>query len=59
MRNADEASQAGRTLAEMRWTPEARLKAAVDTVLERSADLDDSQRGALLEAARGRGGDGR
>jgi hypothetical protein len=50
MRNADEAAEAARRLAQMRWTPEARLRAAVDTVVTRSADLDDTQR-AALEAA--------
>jgi hypothetical protein len=47
-----EASEAARQLAAARWTPEARLKAAVDTVVRRSADLDDRQR-AQLEAAIG------
>jgi hypothetical protein len=50
MRSTDEASEAARALAQRRWTPEARLKAAVDTVTKRSADLDAAQR-AQLEAA--------
>jgi hypothetical protein len=45
-----EASEAARQLAAARWTPEARLRAAVDTVVTRSADLDDAQR-AAIEAA--------
>lgn len=45
-----EASEAARRLAAARWTPEARLRAAVDTVITRSADLDSDQR-AALEAA--------
>jgi hypothetical protein len=57
MRNADEASQAARTLAQMRWTPAARLKAAVDTVISRSADLDDSQRAELRQATEQKGAD--
>jgi hypothetical protein len=45
------ASEAGRGLARARWGTTV-LSQAVRTVVERSADLDDSQRGALLEAAR-------
>jgi hypothetical protein len=48
--DADAASEAARSLASARWTPEARLRAAVATVITRSADLDDSQR-AAIEAA--------
>ncbi len=47
MRNADEAREAARRLAQLRWAPEARLRAAVDTVVTRSADLDATQRAAL------------
>jgi hypothetical protein len=50
MRKPDEASEAARTLAQLRWTPEARLRSAVDTVVTRSADLDATQR-AAIEAA--------
>jgi len=46
MRNTD-ASEAARSLAARRWDPETRLRAAVATVVERRADLDDSQRAAL------------
>jgi len=42
-----DASEAGRSLAARRWAPEARLAAAVDTVIQRSADLDDTQRAAI------------
>lgn len=45
------ASEAGRALARARWGTTV-LAQAVQTVVERRADLDDSQRGALLEAAR-------
>jgi hypothetical protein len=37
-------------LAAARWTPEARLRAAVDTVVTRRADLDAGQRAALKTA---------
>jgi hypothetical protein len=59
MRRADEASEAARLLAQARWTPEARLKAAVDTVVTRSADLDASQRAALGAAITAPGGESR
>lgn len=45
-----DASEAGRALAAKRWDPETRLRAAVATVVKRSADLDDMQR-AAIEAA--------
>jgi hypothetical protein len=45
-----DASEVGRALAAIRWDPETRLRAAVDTVIERSADLDAAQR-AAIEAA--------
>jgi uncharacterized alpha-E superfamily protein len=48
------ASEAGRALARARWGTTV-LSQAVQTVIERHADLDDSQRGALLEAARAGG----
>jgi hypothetical protein len=47
-----DASEAARALAARRWAPEARLRAAVETVVERSADLDAAQR-AAIEAAIG------
>jgi hypothetical protein len=50
MRSANDASEAARRLAELRWSPEARLRHAVETVIERSSQLDDSQR-AAIEAA--------
>jgi hypothetical protein len=46
-------SEIGRSLAAVRWSPEGRLRAAVDTVVERSADLDDAQRAAIIGAAIG------
>jgi hypothetical protein len=45
-----DASEVGRALAVVRWSPAVRLRTAVDTVAERIADLDDAQR-AKLEAA--------
>jgi hypothetical protein len=45
-----DAAEVGRALAAARWSPEARLRTAVDTIAERIADLDDAQR-AKLEAA--------
>jgi hypothetical protein len=57
MAHAD-ASEIGRALAELRWSPQARLRTAVDTVAERIADLDDAQR-ARLEAALQDGDDAR
>ncbi len=48
--HAVDASEAGRALALRRWAPEARLADAVNTVVTRSADLDEGQR-AALEAA--------
>jgi hypothetical protein len=53
-----DASEAARSLAALRWSPEARLRAAVDTVVTRSADLDDSQRAAIEAAITAPGGDG-
>ena len=47
----DAASEAGRALARARWGSTV-LAQAVQTVIERRDQLDDSQRGALLEAAR-------
>jgi hypothetical protein len=57
--HADTGSEIGRALAAVRWSPEGRLRAAVDTVAELAAVLDDAQR-ARLEAAIGGdpGGDG-
>jgi hypothetical protein len=46
----DQASEAARALAQARRSPEARLRAAVATVAEHAADLDEVQRGTLLEA---------
>ena len=48
----DDASAAGRTLVARRWGPPGTrdLNRAVQTVVTRSADLDDSQR-AAIEAA--------
>lgn len=58
MSNADaDASELGRALAARRWDPETRLRAAVDTVVTRAADLDPAQR-AALGAAIGGDGDG-
>jgi hypothetical protein len=45
------ASEAGRALAAQRWAPETRLRAAVGLVIERSADLDDTQLAALRAIA--------
>lgn len=45
-----DASEAARALAARRWAPEARLAAAVDTVIQRSADLSAAQL-AAIEAA--------
>jgi hypothetical protein len=45
-----DASEAGRALAAKRWDPETRLRTAVETVVTRSADLDEAQR-AAIEAA--------
>lgn len=53
-----DASEIGRALARSRWSPEVRLRTAVDTVAERIADLDDAQR-ARLEAALQDGDDAR
>jgi hypothetical protein len=50
MRTAGDASEAARQLAQLRWSPEARLRHAVETVIERRSQLDDSQR-AAIEAA--------
>jgi hypothetical protein len=44
------ASELGRALAAQRWAPETRLRVAVETVVERSAELDETQR-AAIEAA--------
>jgi hypothetical protein len=46
-------SEIGRALAAVRWSPETRLRAAVDTVVERSADLNDAQRAAIGAAIGG------
>ena len=43
-------SALARALAERRWAPETRLRAAVDEVCRSSADLDPAQR-ARIEAA--------
>jgi hypothetical protein len=48
--HADSASEIGRALAERRWSPEVRLRSAVDTIAEYRAGLDDAQR-AILGAA--------
>ena len=48
-----DASEAARALALRRWDPDARLRAAVDTVVQRSADLDDAQRAAIEAAISG------
>jgi hypothetical protein len=45
-----DAVEVGRALALQRWSPEVRLRTAVDTVAERAANLDDAQR-AKLELA--------
>jgi hypothetical protein len=50
MRSTED-SEAARRLNAARWSPEARLRAAVDTVVKRRADLDDSQRAQLREIA--------
>lgn len=53
--HAVDASAAGRALALRRWAPEARLADAVETVVSRSADLDDTQRAEVLSAITGEG----
>jgi hypothetical protein len=53
MREADEASERGRALAQLRWTPEARLRSAVQTVVENADQPDEAQRGQLREIAGG------
>lgn len=50
------ASEAGRALALRKYTPEVRLRTAVDTIDELRDGLDDAQR-ARLEAALQDGGD--
>ena len=55
--DADALSEAARALAAVRWSPEMRLRAAVATVAEHAADLDDSQRAALGAALEAEGGD--
>lgn len=54
-----DASEAARALAAIRWAPETRLRAAVEVVIERSADLDDAQRAAIGAAIGNGDGDGR
>ena len=51
-----DAGNLGRALAAVRWSPEVRLRVAVDTVVRRSADLDPDQR-AAIEAAVSESGD--
>lgn len=41
------ACQAGRDLARARWTPSPVVARAVQVVISRSAELDDSQRAAI------------
>ena len=48
------ASELGRALAAQRWAPETRLRVAVETVVERSAELDDTQRAAIGAAIEGK-----
>jgi hypothetical protein len=45
-----DAAELGRALAAVRWSPEVRLRTAVDTLVELRDGLDDGQR-ARLEAA--------
>jgi hypothetical protein len=49
MRSADESSEAARQLAAARWTPEARLRAAVQTVVQHADGLDAIQREQLRQ----------
>jgi hypothetical protein len=49
-------SEIGRALASVRWSPEVRLRSAVDYAAEHAAELDDAQR-AMLEAAITEAGD--
>jgi hypothetical protein len=51
-----ERSEAGRALNAVRWSPEVRLRSAVDYAAAHAAELDDVQR-AMLEAAITTGGD--
>jgi hypothetical protein len=48
-----EASEAARALAAARWTPEARLRAAVATVVTRADELTEVQRAQLHQATEG------
>ena len=45
-----DASEAARSLAQLRWSPEGRMRAAVNTVAANPELLDETQR-AALEAA--------
>jgi hypothetical protein len=56
MRNADSGELTPREMAERRWSPEVRLRSAVDYTAEHAAELNDAQR-AMLEAAITTGGD--
>jgi hypothetical protein len=47
MRNADDASETGRRLAELRWRPEVRLRSAVQAVMEQAPSLTPSTRAEL------------
>ena len=50
MRSADETAEAARRLAQLRWSPEARLRSAVRYTAANADDLDAAQK-ATLEAA--------
>jgi hypothetical protein len=49
-------SEIGRALADRRWSPEVRLRSAVDYAAEHAAEMDDAQR-AMLGAAITEAGD--